>query len=145
MPGDDKPPVGDPPNDMPWAPVVRGAWDNLQLWVRQGVAPPQARPIEVDASGKVVRDAYGNAQGGLRLPYIEAPTSTHTGFLSAGGVGGTRGTHRPFTPALLKTLYADRSAYLARFSAATARLVAGRWISSEDAAAMKAAAAAADR
>ena len=130
-------PSGTVKNDLIWAPVVRGAYHNLQLWVRQGTIPPQAPGIAVDANHAVKRDQYGNALGGLRTPYIEAPTATHTGFLTAGGYGGMTGSKKPFSAETLKALYPDHAAYVAKFSAATDKLVAGRWISAEDAAAMK--------
>ena len=89
-----------------------------------------------------MRDSFGNAIGGLRLPYIDVPTATHTGYLCAGcGIGGIIGALKPFTAEELKTLYPEPAVYLAKFSAVTDRLVAGRWISREDGEAMKKAAA----
>ena len=134
-------PAGAVPNDFIWQPLERGAFHNLELWVRQGVKPPQAPGIALDASHEVRRDSNGNAIGGVRMPYIEAPVASYTGYLTAGGMGGVTGAKKPFAPDVLKSLYPDHAAYVAKFSAATDRLLAGRWISSEDAAAMKAAAA----
>ena len=74
------------------------------------------------------------------MPYIEAPVAAHTGYLTAGGMGGVMGYKKPFAPEVLQTLYPDHAAYVAKFNAATERLLAGRWISAEDAAAMKQAA-----
>lgn len=127
-------------NDFVWTPVIRGAFHNLQRWVRNGTRPPQAPGIEIDTNGEVKRDSYGNALGGIRMPYIEAPVATHSGYTATGGMGGIRGTKKPFSPELLRKLYPDHGAYVARFSAATDRLVSGRWISPEDAMAMKQAA-----
>ncbi len=76
------------------------------------------------------------------MPYIDAPVAAHTGYLTAGGFGGVTGAKKAFAPELLQSLYPDSAAYIAKFNAATDRLLAGRWISAEDAAAMKAAAAA---
>jgi Alpha/beta hydrolase domain len=133
-------PNGTSPNDFIWQPLIRGAFHNLELWARQGIRPPQARGIELDANLEVRRDAYGNAIGGVRMPYIEAPVAAHTGYLTAGGMGGVMGYKKPFAPEFLQTLYPDHAAYVAKFNAATERLLAGRWISAEDAAAMKQAA-----
>jgi Alpha/beta hydrolase domain len=135
-------PAGAVPNDFIWQPLVRGAFHNLQLWARRGTRPPRAPGIELDAKREIRRDQYGNALGGLRMPYIEAPVAAHTGYLTAGGFGGVMGAKKPFAPETLKALYPDHLAYVAKFSAATDRLLAGRWTSAEDAAAMKAAAAA---
>ena len=48
---------------------------NLDLWVRDGLAPPHADPILVE-NGAPVLDEFGNVQGGLRSPYVDVPTST---------------------------------------------------------------------
>ena len=130
-------------NDFVWAPLTRGAYHNLQLWVRQGVLPPQAPPIEVDADMNIRRDQYGNALGGLRMPYIDHPVAAHIGSLGAGGMAGVIGRRDPLPPATIQTLYPTHADYVAAISAATDRLAAGRWISPEDAAAMKRAAEAA--
>lgn len=134
-------PAGAKPNRMPWAPLARGAYHNLQLWVRQGTRPPQAQPIALEPSLAIRRDEAGNAIGGLRMPYIDVPTASHTGYLTAGGgMGGVMGAFKPFQAEELTHLYPTPADYLTKFDAATDRLVAGRWISPEDGEAMKKAA-----
>ncbi len=133
-------PAGAKPNDFTWAPLVRGAYHNLTLWARNGTKPPRAPGIKLDAKLEIVRDANGNALGGLRSPYIDVPVAGHTGYLTAGGLGGVTGAKRPFAPEKLKALYPSPGDYAAKFGAATDRLLAGRWILPEDAEAMKAAA-----
>ena len=133
-------PAGSKPNDFTWAPLVRGAYHNLTVWARKGIKPPRAPGIKLDAKLEIVRDANGNALGGLRSPYIDVPVASHTGYLSAGGFGGVTGAKRAFSAEKLKALYLDQASFAAKFGAATDRLLAGRWISPEDAAAMKAAA-----
>ena len=135
-------PAGSKPNDFIWQPLVRGAFHNLELWSRRGIRPPRAAGIALDAKLEIRRDGKGNALGGLRMPYIDAPVASHTGYLTAGGFGGVTGAKKPFAPEGLKVLYPDSAAYVAKFSTATDRLLAGRWISPDDAAAMKTAAAA---
>ena len=135
-------PTGAVRNDFVWQPLVRGAFHNLEVWAHKGIHPPQAPGIAVGPDHEIVRDKYGNALGGVRMPYIEAPTATHRGYLSAGGFGGVTGAKTPFPPETLLALYPDQAAYVAKFSAATDRLLADRWISAEDATAMKASAAA---
>lgn len=130
-------PTGAAPNDFIWQPLVRGAFQNLQAWVRNGTRPPQAPGIALDAKLEIRRDRYGNAIGGLRMPFIEAPIAAHTGYLTPGGMGGVMGIKKPFPAETLKALYPTRSAYVAKFTEATNRLLKGRWISEEDAAAMK--------
>lgn len=53
------------------------------------------------------------------------------------------GATRPFNANELARRYPDHATYVARFAAASDRLVAGRWISEDDAEAMKKAADAA--
>ncbi len=130
-------------NDFVWQPLQRGAFRNLEAWARKGIRPPRALMIAVDVKSEIKRDANGNAIGGLRMPYIDAPTAAHTGYITPGGMGGVMGYKRPFPAAKLKALYPDHAAYVAKFNAATDRLVKARWISVEDAGAMKKAAAAA--
>ena len=133
-------PAGAQPNDFVWQPLARGAFHNLQLWVRKGIRPPQAPGIAVGPDHEIRRDQAGNAIGGVRMPYIEVPTATHRGYLTVGGFGGVMGAKTPFSADTLKALYPDHAAYTAKFSASADRLVASRWISQADADAMKKAA-----
>lgn len=128
---------GDEPNDLAWGPVLRGAYHNLQLWVRDGIRPPQAPGIKFDSAYEIERDDRGNAIGGVRMPYMDVPTAAHRGYLSAGGLGGVMGAKAPFSKETLKALYPDATIYQDRFSAATDRMVRERWISAEDGEAMK--------
>ncbi len=130
-------------NDFPWAPITRGAYHNLQLWVRKGVLPPQSPGIAMDGALAIKRDELGNALGGLRMPYIDVPFASYRGSTTDEDMTGLMGARKPLPPETLKSLYPDHAAYVTRFAAATDRMLAGRWISPEDAAAMKAAAQAA--
>ncbi len=95
-------------------------------------------------------DADGHAMGGIRLPVIEVPRATYTGFnprgpgfapgalcTNQGGVIGMpaqRMADDPRRP--LAERYADDLAYVAAVQAAATRLVAARLLLEEDAAAM---------
>ena len=136
-------PAGARPNDFVWQPLVRGAFHNLELWVRKGIRPPQSPEIAIGTDHEIRRDSNGNATGGVRMPYIAAPTATHRGYLSAGGFGGVTGAKTPFSAERLAALYPDHAAYVAKFAAAANQLVVGRWISPQDAADMTKAAEAA--
>ncbi|HEX7882307.1 MAG TPA: alpha/beta hydrolase domain-containing protein, partial [Afipia sp.] len=134
-------PAGAKPNRMPWAPLARGAYHNLQLWAEKGTRPPQAQPIALETNQAIRRDPAGNAIGGLRLTYLDVPTASHTGYLTAGGgMGGVMGAFKPFSAEELARLYPTPADYLGKFDAATDRLVAGRWLSQADGEAMKKAA-----
>jgi hypothetical protein len=129
------------PNDLAWAPVLRMAYVNLIAWARDGVVPPQAQRIQLDANLAIVRDAHGNALGGLRLPYVDVPVASYRGSIGDGGLAGIIGSRKPFDEQTLRTLYPSAADYTGKFNASTDALVKQRFISPEDGAAMKAAAA----
>jgi hypothetical protein len=129
------------PNDLPWSPVLRAAQVNLMAWARDGVTPPQASRIQLDVQLAIVRDANGNALGGLRLPYVDVPVASYRGSIGDGGLAGIIGSRKPFDAATLRKLYPRDADYTGKFNAATDTLIKQRFISSEDGAAMKAAAA----
>jgi hypothetical protein len=52
-------------------------WRNLERQVRHVVQPPHGEPILFDADGQIVRDAFGNAVGGVRLPAIQVPLASY--------------------------------------------------------------------
>jgi hypothetical protein len=99
-------------------------------------------------------DADGHAVGGIRLPVIEAPRATYTGFnpraegFAPGALCTNQGGVVPLPAARLADdprrplaeRYADDAAYVAAVQAAAARLVGERLLLPEDAAAMVAAA-----
>jgi hypothetical protein len=127
-------PSGARPNDLPWTAVTRGAYHNLQRWVREGVKPPQAPGIELGQDLEIRRDAHGNARGGVRTPYVDVPIASYTGHLGpGGGPTGVIGYKLPLSREQLTALYPTPADYLAKFTAATKPLVDGRWISREDA------------
>jgi hypothetical protein len=93
----------------------------------------------------IVRDARGNALGGIRTPQVEVPIAT----LSGEGQTGTLlcilfGTTTPFDAATLAALYPDHASYVSAFNAATDEAVQAGFILPPDAELMKAAAAASD-
>jgi hypothetical protein len=50
--------------------------DHLIQWVDQGKLPPRADRIQVE-NGAIVLDAYGNAKGGVRNPYVDVPVAQY--------------------------------------------------------------------
>ena len=72
----------EPINTAPHHAVVKAALRALTRWVQDGEAPRQSPAIELGdpaAADPIVRDGYGNAKGGIRLPELEAPTATIDG------------------------------------------------------------------
>lgn len=99
-------------------------WANLDRQVQVGRRPPHGRLMEVDSSGLVVRDAFGNGLGGVRLPGIEVPTATYTPgnvadptlplFLQSIGnlACFLASSVAPFDPALLLSMYPANEDYV---------------------------------
>ena len=103
--------------------VISAAIDWLARWGdRKGhwgqvATPPTSPPIQLAGDGvTVVRDAYGNALGGIRLAPFAVPVALDSGFNAvppgAGGLCFLNGTHIPFDTATLNQLYPNRRAYL---------------------------------
>jgi hypothetical protein len=92
---------------------------DLLRWANTGTPAPVADRIALDSGGNIVRDANGNALGGLRLPGITAPTGT----LGATNVRADDsalaqafcplvGSYQPFSAARLAALYPSHLAYV---------------------------------
>jgi hypothetical protein len=145
----------EPVNSAPHHAVVKAALSALTRWVRDGVVPPQSPAIELGpdpaAPDPIVRDAHGNAKGGIRLPEVEAPTATVDGGANTMAQesttpGGARnfcflfGRTTLFDAATLKSLYATHDAFVRQFGIAVDALVKdGYWLAAEGAVAKKAA------
>jgi Alpha/beta hydrolase domain len=58
--------------------VVKAALHALSRWVQSGKPPGDSPAIALGdpaAPDPIVRDSFGNAKGGIRLPELEAPTA----------------------------------------------------------------------
>lgn len=108
---------------VPWGPTSDAALIDLIAWAQNGTLPPEAAKIAVTLGDnnmpEVVRDEFGNAKGGIRLPEITVPVATHTaaiqGFTSPLGL---RGTTVPFSAEQLHSLYSSREDYIAKVTKA---------------------------
>jgi hypothetical protein len=132
---------GLPMNSGPQHFVLNAAIAALNRWVREGIAPPMAPRIEMNGS-TIVRDAYGNALGGIRTPYVDVPIAT----LSGEGQGGSVlcilfGTTTLFPAEVLMSLYADQEAYVAAVEESADAAVQAGFLLPTDAELVKAAAA----
>ncbi len=114
--------------------VAMAALSHLDTWVRTGRAPPRAPRLEVaTATGgppQLVLDANGNAKGGIRSPWVDAPFARYSGLGNSGGpLGFLAGTTEPYDAETLKRLYpGGRAEYLKRFDAALSKAVKAGFI-----------------
>ncbi|MGN6694445.1 MAG: alpha/beta hydrolase domain-containing protein [Aquihabitans sp.] len=101
-------------NEGPQQPIVQAAFDALHTWVVDGTKPPTSPRLETDDQGAIVRDADGIAQGGIRTPPVDAPTSVLTGTNPTDSViCSLFGSTTPLTPEQLAARYPDHEAYVA--------------------------------
>ena len=129
--------------------VAVAAMAALDRWVSTGKAPPKAPrmdtepPAKAGDAPKLVADAQGNTKGGIRTPWVDAPTARLSGFGNTGGpFGFLVGTTEPFDAATLARLYpGGKAEYLKRFDASLDRAVKGGFILKADAPEIRALAA----
>ncbi len=126
------------------------AFANMDRWVKDGVAPPKASRISVENGGtpqaRVVKDQHGNAIGGVRSPYLDAPNATY--YVSRPGAQlapGVRceeiGYKTPFSWAKMAALYGSPKGYISKVNDSVDRLVKDRWLTESDGRKIKAEAA----
>ena len=121
-----------PRSRFPSAIFFDAALRNLDLWVREGIAPPRAEPILVQ-DGEPVLDRFGNVQGGLRSPYLDVPTSTWFGTATGASFCFIAGYEVPFDAATLESLYGNEGVYIRAVRASLRELVDQRFVTQDDA------------
>lgn len=107
------------------------AFQNLDLWVRDGLAPPRVDDILVE-NGQAVLDEFGNVTGGLRSPYVDVPTSTWYGTATGPSFCSIAGWEDPFDQELLDELYPSQGAYVRAVERNVRELVAERLLTRAD-------------
>ncbi len=103
--------------------VLQAALDHLERQVRDGTPPPEAPRLETtDAEAReLVRDELGIARGGIRTPWVDAPSAVLSG-LGQGGEGFLFlfGTTRSLDDGTLAQLYpGGADEHRSRFAAST--------------------------
>ncbi len=105
--------------DFPYEYFFNAGAINLKLW-DAGVTPPYAERYVYDGT-TIVRDAYGNAVGGLRSPYVDVPISTYK--MPTGGACPFIGSRIPFSAELLAQLYKNHGDYVNQVSKGVQQLL----------------------
>jgi hypothetical protein len=107
------------PSIVMWSPAADAAIVHVKRWIEDGILPPSQPVIAV--SGKppeIERDQHGIAKGGVRLPDVEAPISSNSGYNGAAGLEALTGSTQPFTKEKIKALYPSHESYVAKVSMA---------------------------
>jgi Alpha/beta hydrolase domain len=104
--------------------IVQAALAHLDRWAGGGDPPPSARRLELDAAGTAFAvDELDIARGGIRSPWVDAPTLRLSGVGQTGAVFASLfGTSRPITPDELAARYpGGQEQYLEEFTASAER------------------------
>jgi hypothetical protein len=124
-----------PFNAGPMHYVFNTAIRALDNWVRTGQAPPSADRLDVtDDQSAFLIDGNGNVTGGIRTPYVDAPSAILSGIGNTGG-GFCRlfGTTSLFSAAQMASLYVDADGFTAAVTAAANEAVAAGFLLQVDA------------
>ncbi len=129
--------MGLPRSRFPVGMIFDGAWANLDLWVRKGIAPPHADVLAVNPAipagyPPTLLDPFGNAIGGVRTPYVDVPISTW--FVNSPGdlICNLSGFEIPFDAATLQFLYPTHSDYVQKVVKDALPLVQQRFLTLMD-------------
>ncbi|MDG2304824.1 MAG: alpha/beta hydrolase domain-containing protein [Candidatus Binatia bacterium] len=125
-----------PINSGPQHIVLKAAFAGLDRWVRTGAAPRRAPRLQVAGNpAAYVLDDYGNARGGIRTSWVDAPVAILSGLGQSGGsFCGIFGTTIPFDAAMLDELYPDHRTYVNKVRGSTNRAAFQGYIRPADAA-----------
>ncbi|HEX5432449.1 MAG TPA: alpha/beta hydrolase domain-containing protein, partial [Bryobacteraceae bacterium] len=134
----------DPPIPLSGHPLLKFSYDaafaNLDAWVRKGMPPPHADRIKIEGEGtpqaSIALDQFGNAEGGVRSPYVDVPAATY--YTTSPGPGTCRelGHDVKFSAERLKMLYGGDRQYAAKVSQSAGRMEKARLITKADEQAM---------
>jgi hypothetical protein len=104
--------------------VVRSAHYHLNDWVKTGKEPPHAPVIALESgpTPAIARDKFGNALGGIRLPFVEAPTGKYVASGTPAKCALVPG-FVPFDAATLVSLYPNHKTYVAAVDRSAVRAV----------------------
>jgi len=127
-------PSGWQTNPLRWDLVHQAAIRLMGDWLVRGVVPPAQARIETDESGRLVRDEFGNARGGVRLPDLEVPIGTFQGMSVKTSSGPLFGCFLAMDPEALRVLYPDRGRFLELWDKAVDAMVTSQTLLVDDAA-----------
>jgi hypothetical protein len=125
-----------PFSQIPMHYAVNAVYDHMVSWVELGTQPPTAPPIALTSVApiSIVRDAFGNSLGGIRLAQHAVPTATNTGQNSGPIFCFLFGSNVPFDDATLAALYRNHGQYVSPVAQVTDMNLEAGYILTPDAA-----------
>jgi hypothetical protein len=125
-----------PVNSGPQHEVAQAAFVAFLHWVDDGTQPPSPQPFTLSSTdpAALALDTHGNVEGGVRTPAVATPVSTLSGAPPSGSsqLCGLFGSTVPFSPQTLVALYGSKAGYLAAYTAALDRAIAGGYVLAAD-------------
>jgi hypothetical protein len=122
--------------------VFAAAVGNLDQWVRKGIAPPNAKVVEIKNAGaadaSILLDQYGHGLGGIRSPYVDVPVATYFTNSNGPGTCPELGHKAAFDAARFNSLYPTSANYVSKVSQSVDEMVRQRWLTESDAKKIKA-------
>jgi hypothetical protein len=122
--------------------VLHAAIKHLEAWAREGTPAPSAPRLEGanEEASVLTRDELGIARGGIRTPWVEAPTAVLSGAPQDGEgfvflLGQTRALERA---ELLRLYPGGRADHLRRYEAALEAALSAGFLLSDDASEIRA-------
>jgi hypothetical protein len=124
-----------PINNGPHHYIFNTAVRALNAWVENGTLPPQSPLLSVnDDNTDYIYDDLGNALGGIRTPYVDAPSAILRGEPNTGaGFCRLFGTTSLFSAEQMASLYTDEAGYVEAVTKATNAAVDAGFLLQEDA------------
>ncbi|MDG2004174.1 MAG: alpha/beta hydrolase domain-containing protein [Novosphingobium sp.] len=120
------------PYDKISLPVIWGMWANMVEWLDKGTPMPRSDRITRDPASPdgIARDDFGNAKGGIRLPWMDHPDARYVGVISENNP--LEGGMMRFSEPQMKELYGSDEAWRAKLTESLQQLAKQRWIADED-------------
>jgi hypothetical protein len=124
--------------------LLNAAVSWLNQWVTNGTLPPNGTPLQIATTAPVtyVKDANGNALGGVRSPHVDAPIASLAGVGNTAAPGHNDpisafcrlfGSTVPYTPQQLAALYKNHGQFVSAWGQATRNLVKAGFLLEADA------------
>lgn len=124
------------PNDYPSQFVFAALYRLLCRWITQGALPPTVPRIAVkEGTEENQTDAFGNAMGGVRTPFVDAPACTYYNYSRADMSGGyfyLFGHQTFFTRQQMQNLYGSTETYLQRVTKSCNQQIKEGFLRGED-------------